>query len=290
MASANGAPAAAFADHVPVDLLPQRPQGRQHRREVAVVLVEGEQLLGDQVRGREHGHLHRQDVQRVGPRQALTDVEAVGAVQQVDHDAVGAHLDQPVLGRVLDLESPLAQLLDDRVDVIGVHEEVDVVRVLGRAERPRGVPTGQCIGMADLLEGDGDALEALAQRLGGRLGHADLCTRQARSHERPRGRAPWDTCASRPSTSSAGAPRRTTGSTRDVTSRRSSGSTPTCSASRRSTATSLARSTPTSRRSPPRRWARSTTSSSPRCTAPPPSGPRRQARSSRTPRRTAWRS
>ena len=128
------------------DLLAQRAHHRDHRAEVAVVLVEGEHLLHDHLRRRQHGHLHRQDLQHVGVLHhgALRGVVTYGGAEAVARNAMTyAHPErvvQPV--RVDDLAGALITVHGEPFSIMAftVREgRVDEIHIWADAEQVAGL-------------------------------------------------------------------------------------------------------------------------------------------------------
>ena len=174
------------------------------------------------------------------------------------------------------------------VDVLLGHREVGVVAGLRRAARPRRVAADERERDLGVHQGDGGEPQPVLERgaVVGWVGEGACCSWHQCLHAdaRPAGRRVESSgCASRPSTSCTRGPSTTTPWTSTGSPTPSARSTPTCSRCRRWTATSPARTAPTSRRWPPRPWAPPSTGSPRSCTASRGCGPRRPASSSRRP-------
>ena len=102
---------------------------REQPREVAVVLVQDQQLGNHEVGGRLDGHPHRVDTHLVGLVELLTGDRSIGRREdQVDEAAAVVDLDQPVLRRLVD-PHPHAFEHPQRVrQIVFEQHEVDVVQ------------------------------------------------------------------------------------------------------------------------------------------------------------------
>jgi len=129
---------------LPIDLFPEGAGYLEHRAEVRLLLVQSEQLRGQNVLERGHGQLQGRDLEHGRALEMLVRDRAAGGMEDhVDEDVAVPCLDKPAFRGTLEAESRGPERLLGPLDVALAYEKVDIVVGWRPASRPAGEPAAQ---------------------------------------------------------------------------------------------------------------------------------------------------
>ena len=178
-------------DLAPVDLFPESAGRPEQSLVVHALLGLGQEPADDDVLGPRHRHGHGIDIDIVATsEEVVVDGDAGRVEDEVDDHIAVDRLHQPALGRATGLEPDVTESSQGPVDVIRLHQQVDVVVRDGRAARPEAQAACQRVGNVPVAEGGGRTLQDREHgldpfvRLRGR--HGSLGTRHGRGQSNPR--------------------------------------------------------------------------------------------------------